>query len=440
MQALIKAKLILPLITTVLLVIGMTVPFSITILHSHAATVSSQALWRVVPSPNAGTSENYLSSVNGSSASDIWAVGCFVDDTDCQALIEHWDGASWSIVSSPNVGASKTVLRGVVSLSTNNAWAVGSYDISSSGPDRPLIEHWDGTSWSMVPSTNAGINGNSLNGIVALSANDVWAVGAGSGGSLIEHWDGASWSVVPSPNIGNYLASITAVSANDIWAVGGDSNSNAGSNQTLIEHWDGTSWSVVPSPDNGSYGSSLSGVSAISANDIWATGSYALTSSGPNRTLIEHWDGTSWSMVPSLDPGSYTDSLSEVVALSTSDVWTVGDESNSSSPEQALIEHWDGTSWSVVPNTNPAESSFSQLMGVTSVSSSDVWAVGAYSNSNSNCAGDCQTLIEQYYAPSSISKLTNPSPDPHTISTSSPVSKKMPASSALGQLGQAIAV
>jgi hypothetical protein len=87
---------------------------------------------------------------------------------------------------------------------------------------------------------------------------------------------------------------------------------------------------------------------------------------------------------------------------------------------------------------------------VTAVSSSDVWAVGADANSHSNCVGDCQTLIEHYYAPSPTSQLIKPSPDPYTNSTSSPVPNKLNiqirvkqellAAPALGQLGQAIAV
>src|SRR5437764_621866 len=55
--------------------------------------------------------------------------------------------------------------------------------------------------WSVVSSPNVGTSSNVLNGVAVVSANDVWAVGYYSGGTLIEHWDGTSWSVVPSPNV-----------------------------------------------------------------------------------------------------------------------------------------------------------------------------------------------------------------------------------------------
>jgi hypothetical protein len=62
--------------------------------------------------------------------------------------------------------------------------------------------------------------------------------------TLVEHWDGTNWSVVTSPNTSaqqyNEFESVTCTSASDCWGVG-EYYSNA--YQTLIEHWDGISWS-----------------------------------------------------------------------------------------------------------------------------------------------------------------------------------------------------
>jgi hypothetical protein len=69
-----------------------------------------------------------------------------------------------------------------------------------------LVEHWNGTQWSVVSSPNPGTNYDSLEGVAAISASDVWAVGAYLYGAdtqtLVEQWDGTQWSVVPSPNVG----------------------------------------------------------------------------------------------------------------------------------------------------------------------------------------------------------------------------------------------
>jgi hypothetical protein len=96
-----------------------------------------------------------------------------------------------------------------------------------------VVDHWDGTSWSIVPSPNPNekipIHGNRLNGIAAISANDIWAVGTNEHSTLTEHWDGMSWRVVNSPNpgsVGNGLAGVTALSDGTVTAVGSQENSS----------------------------------------------------------------------------------------------------------------------------------------------------------------------------------------------------------------------
>src|SRR4051812_41226283 len=49
--------------------------------------------------------------------------------------------------------------------------------------------------WSLVSSPNPGTSSNVLNDVEVVKANDVWAVGGQQGHTLVEHWDGTSWSV-----------------------------------------------------------------------------------------------------------------------------------------------------------------------------------------------------------------------------------------------------
>jgi len=94
---------------------------------------------------------------------------------------------------------------------------------------------------------------------------------------------------------------------------------------TLIEHWDGSKWAVIPSPNaKGSSQNTLTGVAVINANDIWAVG-YTLTSN--NQPLTMHWNGSMWSIVPSPN-GPYDNWLSGVAALATNNVWAVGATNN----------------------------------------------------------------------------------------------------------------
>jgi hypothetical protein len=159
-----------------------------------------------------------------------------------------------------------------------------------------------------------------------------------------------------------------------VWAVG-DYN-HAPTFSTLAEHWDGTQWSVVPSPNAGGFldPNFLYVVAAISSTDVWAVGNY--NNGTADQTLAEHWNGTQWSVVSSPNPGGdgNNNDLSGVAAVSASDVWAVGHYNNGTA-DQTLAEHWNGTQWSVVPSPNPGTGD-TYLYGVAAISSSDVWAVG----------------------------------------------------------------
>ena len=75
---------------------------------------------------------------------------------------------------------------------------------------------------------------------------------------------------------------------------------------TVAEHWDGTSWQIVPTPNPpGATFSSLNGVSCPGPSICFAVGDYGTDPNSPfARPLIELWDGTSWSIQPSADVGN----------------------------------------------------------------------------------------------------------------------------------------
>jgi hypothetical protein len=179
---------------------------------------------------------------------------------------------------------------------------------------------------------------------------------------------------VASPNPfgdSNQLYAVSGSSSQDVWAVG-QGYTLGTTNQTLIEHWDGARWSVVPSPNQGDHSNFLYGVAAVSSTDAWAVG---YTSDGANsKALIEHWDGAEWTIVPAPDPGT-GQALSAVTAISATDVWAVGTAASANGTSHLLAIHWDGGSWSV---RSPArtERAILNLEGVSGTASNDVWAVG----------------------------------------------------------------
>jgi len=184
------------------------------------------------------------------------------------------------------------------------------------------------------------------------------------------------------------LNGVSAVSGSDAWAVGYETGASALASTTLILHWNGTAWSPVKSPNPGSYSNQLYGVSAVSGSDAWAVGSYTDPSGGAltYKTLILHWNGTAWSKVdsPNPSPGTFNE-LYGVSAVSGSDAWAVGRYSDGPAIAYAtLILHWNGTAWTQVqspnPGTDPLSSPANYLDGVSARSGSDAWAVGGYDN------------------------------------------------------------
>lgn len=312
---------------------------------------------------------------------------------------------AWTVVPSPNPGTGGTdQLNGVASVSANDVWAVGT---STTSAFETLAEHWNGTAWTVVPTPSPA--GGKLNGVASASANDVWAVGVVSFSDppVILHWDGIRWASVAHPRQTGFLSGVSAVSANDVWAVGESQVPGVGL-QTLIEHWNGRKWSVVPSPNIGPM-DQLRAVTAVSANDVWAVGFAKPTATSAPQTLILHWDGTSWTVVPSPNPaGAGDNELLGVTAVSATDVWAVGQTGNGA---QTLTEHWDGISWAAVSSPSPG-----RLAGVAAVSASDVWAVGAVSDIN----GVTSTVIEQWNGTSwSVVPSPNPSASENVLAAAS---------------------
>ena len=350
---------------------------------SPNATETDSTAFGVASPTSAPFFPNILYGVSCTSASDCWTVGYWTSVAPFRALIEHWDGASWMIVDSPDVnGGENNVLFAVTCTSQSDCWAVGQQrtcvanepDSLPSLVDQTLIEHWDGSGWAVVSSPNAlDYPNNYLVGVTCTSASDCWAIGWYSDNSnrdktLTEHWDGSSWSIVPSPNepanMDSRLLGVACAGSSDCWAVGyGGSGS-----QTLVEHWDGSSWTIIDSPYAGP--GQLAAVTCTSASDCWAVGT-------GSQTLVEHWDGSSWMIISSpINP--YAGRLASVECASPSDCWAVGWYSDTSeNREKTMTEHWDGASWSILPSPNVGGARFSNfLAGVTCTSGSNCRAVG----------------------------------------------------------------
>lgn len=354
---------------------------------SSPPTTTTECDWTILTTVNTHV-YNAFHGVAPISSDDVWAVGSSGNGNFGQlTLIEHWDGAAWTVVPSPNPGTNANELEDVVAVSSNNVWAVGYYTASGNS-SLSVILHWDGTSWTQVASPSPASFLNDLYDIDAVSANNIWAVGyswnAGSAHStLIMHWDGTSWNIIPSPNANqfqNHLASVSALSANDVWAAGSYIHSS-GKWQTLVMHWDGTAWTILPTPNLLLENNYLQSISVLSTNDIWAAGYSCVNNCsgfGGERTFTMHWNGTDWSIIPTPDLGEDYAYFNSVTVTAPNSAWAVGVYTVGSNSYN-LAEHWDGTTWTQVQVPSPEPHTCCPLlMDIVSLPSGELWIAGDY--------------------------------------------------------------
>jgi hypothetical protein len=349
------------------------------------ARAAGQSIFQVVPTPNSnnGLGNNGLFAVSASSPSDIWAVG--------ESVI-HFDGTTWTAFPAPGIdGIPPSEMRGVADISPTDAWAAGNLSapvILGGGPTNvPVIEHWDGTQWSVFPSPPFNKPGDSalLSAMTAISANDIWTIGNatvdGIAVNLFEHWDGTAWTPTFVP-VGGTVFGASSDATDDVWAVGFSGLSTAQAS-TFVTHFNGTVWQTVPSPNVGK-SSAFNGVVALAPDNVWAVGSSGDVSDGPTLTLIEHYDGTEWSVVPSPNVGPnstfQSNRLFGITAVSPTDIWAFGSffAADGSGNQMTLLLHWNGTEWSIASSPNPTNQSFltDVLFAGVVPSPGNVWIVG----------------------------------------------------------------
>ena len=190
----------------------------------------------------------------------------------------------------------------VDAISSADVWAVG-YGAAKKGNnyDEPVVEHWNGKLWNII--TTPKLSGDAvLRSVSGKAQDDVWAVGSrprvtGRSYWLIEHWNGKHWKIVSGPNAVTQLNGVDAISKDDVWAVGVSGSIpqyDSDSGLTFVEpgppgimvHWDGKQWSKLPSPSPEA-GSSFQAL-GTAGSQVWTVGSYVSTS-GPEQTLAERF-------------------------------------------------------------------------------------------------------------------------------------------------------
>ena len=343
------------------------------------ASPAFAATWSVVPTPNASTGQNLFAGVDALSTTEVWAVGR-ADHSPQQPFVRplatRWNGSAWAIVNTPTLAGQ---FSGVDGSATSSVWAVGAREVDLGGgviTFGPLTESWNGSSWSVVPSaTPSGASGATLSAVKTFSSTNAWAVGTFStstgptGRTLVEAWNGTSWSIVPSPNPDsnqNLLSDVDGASADDVWAIGNMGfDGYGGTTAGLVLHWNGSAWSQVNVPGAVSDGTfnvpTLQDVIALSANDVWIVGRAFSWIDCKMVPIALHWNGQTWQRTTMSTAPNDGQGFQSIAALSPTKVYAFG----------SVVARWTGTGWTAEGATVPG-----LLSDATATGTSTLWAVG----------------------------------------------------------------
>jgi hypothetical protein len=182
----------------------------------------------------------------------------------------------------------------VDAVSANDVWAVGQA-LTGTGPDQPLVEHWNGSAWSVVTVPGAGSQNLLLDAVTISPSGDVWVAGeadspAGGGQPLIEHYTpGAGWQVVALPGLpkGANWSNLYGLAVNDgtVWAVGTYVDPVTDNSDELLLRFDNGTWHTANVAAPGS-GSNLPGAITSIDGQLWIAGLF--DDGGSNLPLVLH--------------------------------------------------------------------------------------------------------------------------------------------------------
>ena len=342
------------------------------------ATTPAGPSWTVAPVLQISGEQVRPEAIAATTGGDVWVVGYVYTGIEFRTLALRRHAGRWAMVATPDVETqpAEDFLNGVVALGPNDVWMVGSSATSVGNlASKPLVEHWDGSSVSLVPVPSPG-PGSALTAVSGIGS-DLWVVGAGPGidspaTRLVMHFDGIKWTTVAMPVIvtgcanryGANLTSVVRVGPGHIYVGGACTTGNDDTDSRgFVEQYDNSAWTAsVSAPGLGS----IDGLATSSLGTVWAVGWRQATGGGPTTSwgVAYHGSGTSFAAHDQKAGSSGTTNTFEGVTVTGAGPVVVG---TATSPQPPFVGFGGFTHTSGGWSTDPVANSFSGFGRFTAV-------------------------------------------------------------------------
>ncbi len=315
-------------------------------LSSSSLGAVSRWTYRRVPLPS-GQGSAVLTAISCSSTTACTAVG-----GGFQSAIDRWNGVRWSPEQAPQF---LSTLVAVSCPSRFSCVAVGSSG-QGSGLVEPLLEHWDGSHWSV--QTTPQLGGGFFTAVSCGSTRSCIAVGRYRDGSFVLHWNGRRWAAQPLPRRGQpSLQGVSCWSSRSCVMVGSrriGAGACGGSAQPLIERWNGARWSI----QHTCAGAALTSVSCASKRRCMAIG---------ESGFAEWWNGRTWTVRDLPNISNWPEASCDARTCAA----VKGDSGNG-----PPLWQWNGSKWSRPPSRFQPSPEGPFLKGISCPSVTVCFAVG----------------------------------------------------------------
>jgi hypothetical protein len=351
-----------------------------------SASGASAAKWttRSVPLP-AGYTEAKLRAVDCPLSSNCVAVGSYGTSSGGEQLplVEHWNGSTWTVksLSLPNAYGTSGTLTAVSCTGTSSCTAVGTYK-DNLAKEKAMAYRWNGTTWSLptmaeLPSEGFNVTESGLNGVSCVSTTCV-AVGTyhlGSGGvkqAWSASYNGTTWT---AENLGRFESletRLTGVSCTSTTACVAVGHANTGYKGLAVIRSSGK-WGALTSI---AANSRLQGVSCASATSCETVG-YGTSTKAP---VALGYNGTTWAaQSPAAPAGSTSSELNSVDCISTT-CSSSGSYVPTGGSGTPLAEQFAASTWSIDLPNSIAGATNQSLSGIACYGTAKCMSVGYYTS------------------------------------------------------------